>query len=264
MTADLQKKIENLKTLLTGMQRVAVFFSGGVDSTLLSRIAVDVLGRKNVIGLLADTPSMPRNEIAEAHKTASLVGLDLVEVMTCEIDDPVYISNPVDRCYHCKKIIFGTLVAEAQERGFEMFLDGNNIDDADDYRPGHKAAVELGVKSPLMDAGLTKQDIRDISRDLGLPTADKPALACLATRIPVGCEITRDLLMKIEKAEKVLRDAGFSQVRVRDRGDCATIEIEENDFCRFSDSALREDIVNDITAVGYKVIVLNLNPLVRK
>lgn len=264
MSHDSHNKLEKLKALLTSCGRVAICFSGGVDSTFLAKVAVDQLGYDNVLGILADTPSMPRAELESARKMAKLINLNLVEVMTCEIDDPHYISNPVDRCYFCKEIIFGSLIAEARERGFERILDGNNADDAGEYRPGHKAAVELGVATPLMDAGLTKSDIRALSREIGLPTADKPALACLATRVTTGTPITRDLLARIEKAEQVAWDAGFSQVRVRDHGERACLEIAEPDFTLLSDKTLREQLVQEICAAGYENVVLNLAPLCRR
>ena len=264
MPRNSHNKLENLKRTLTAYGRVAVCFSGGVDSTFLAKTAVDLLGRENVVGVLADTPSMPRAELDSARVVAESIGLSLVEVMTCEIDDPVYISNPVDRCYYCKRIIFGSLIATAEDQGFELVLDGNNLDDADDYRPGREAAIELGVKSPLMDAGLRKGDIRELSRKLALPTADKPALACLATRVPVGCPISRELLAKIERAEQVAWNAGFSQVRLRDHGDSARLEIAECDFLRIADAGVRERLFNGIISAGYKHVVLDLKPICRK
>ncbi len=243
---------------------MAICFSGGVDSTLLLKVTVDLLGGGNVLALLADTSSMPRSEINPACHMAASMGCAFKVVQTFEIDDPIYISNPVDRCYYCKHIIFGKLIAVARANGFEIVLDGNNFDDAGDYRPGHQAAVELDVKSPLMDAELTKADIRALSRELGLPTADKPALACLATRVPSGKNITRELLKKIELAEQVLWDSGFLQIRVRDYDDLARIEISDSDFIKLADSELREKILSGIKAAGYNQVVLDLKPLKRR
>jgi len=256
-------KLEKLQHMLTQYGRVAICFSGGVDSSFLLKVAVDLLGSDNVVALLADTPSMSRSEIAPACSLAESIGCDLSVIQTNEIDDPVYISNPVDRCYYCKQIIFGQLIRVARQRGFDVVLDGNNFDDAEEYRPGHKAAVEMGVESPLMDAELTKSEIRILSGELGLPTADKPALACLATRVPTGISITRELLKKIELAEQVLWDAGFVQVRVRDFGDTAKVEICDADFEKFADSVLRDTLVEGIKAAGYSEVMLDLTALKR-
>jgi len=257
-------KLAELRKQLGVYGRVAICFSGGVDSTLLLKVAVDQLGPGNVLALLADTPSMPRSEIDPTCRIADSMGCGFRVVQTDEINDPVYISNPVDRCYYCKQIIFGRLIATAKEMGFELVLDGNNFDDAEDYRPGHKAAVEMGVRSPLMDARLTKADIRELSREMGLPTAAKPALACLATRVPAGKPITRELLKKIELAEQVLWDAGFSQVRVRDNGEVARIEIAESDFDKIADREMREHVLAGVRSAGYEQVLLDLKPLLRK
>jgi len=256
-------KLEKLQHMLTGYGRVAICFSGGVDSTFLLKVAVDLLGVDNVFALLADTPAMPRSEIALACSLAESIGCAFIMIQTNELDDPVYISNPVDRCYYCKQIIFGQLISAARQRGFNVVLDGNNFDDAEDYRPGHKAALEMGVESPLMNAELTKSEIRVLSSELGLTTANKPALACLATRVPTGVCITRELLKKIELAEQVLWNAGFVQVRVRDLGDTAKVEISDADFAKFTDQELRRKLVNGIKAAGYAAVMLDLTALKR-
>jgi len=260
----LEHKLAALRKLLVGYGRVAIGFSGGVDSTLLLKVAVDQLGPQSVLALLADTPSMPRSEIEGACRLAASIGSLFRVVQSRELDDPVYISNPVDRCYYCKRIIFGSLLAAARELDFSCVLDGNNADDADDYRPGHKAAVEMGVRSPLMEAALTKAEIRALSRQMALPTADKPALACLATRVACGQPITRELLRKIETAEQVLWDAGFSQVRVRDHGGVARLEIADGDFAKLADRELRQRISDGVRAAGYEQVLLDLRALERK
>jgi pyridinium-3,5-biscarboxylic acid mononucleotide sulfurtransferase len=262
MTA--QHKREKLEQALAAFGRVAVCYSGGVDSSFLVRSACDTLGRECVLALLADTPSMPRDELQSARDLARSLNWSLVEVATCEIDDPVYAANPVDRCYYCKHIIFGSLLAEARARGFDTLLDGSNFDDRDDFRPGHRAVRELGIVSPLMDAGLTKGDIRALSRSLGLPTADKPALACLATRVPVGVPISREVLARIERAEQVLWNAGFHQLRVRDHGAQARLELCEEDFGALADVETRRKIVAGIHSAGYRQVLLDLDPLLRK
>ncbi len=260
----LDEKLAQLRSQLGAYRRVAIGFSGGVDSTFLLKVAVDQLGPENVLALLADTPSMPRSEIEGACRLAESIGCLFRVVQSREIDDPVYISNPVDRCYYCKQIIFGSLMAAARELGFTCVLDGNNYDDADDYRPGHKAAVEMGVRSPLMEATLTKADIRALSRQMALPTADKPALACLATRVPAGQPISRELLRRIEIAEQVLWDAGFSQVRVRDNGTVARLEIAAGDFAKLADTEIRQQICAGVLAAGYEQLLLDLKPLERR
>ncbi len=264
MPYNYHNKFETLKQALSAYRRVAICYSGGVDSVFLAKIAVDLLGHDNVLAVLADTPSMPRVELDAARGIASSINLNLVEVQTFEIDDPVYIANPVDRCYHCKIYIFKALIAAAQQHGFEIVLDGENFDDAADDRAGHAAAVELGVKSPLRDALLRKREIREFSRALGLATADKPALACLATRVPTGTPITRELLAKIEQAEQVAWDLGFYQVRVRDQGERAILEIAEHDFLLIADAKVRQTLVNGIIAAGYNYVSLNLLPLCRR
>lgn len=260
----LENKTIALQQQLAGYGQVAVCFSGGVDSTLLLQVTINQLGPANVLALLADTPSMPRREVESACRIAESMGCHLRVVQTYELDDPVYISNPKERCYYCKQIIFGSLIAAAGEMGYNLVVDGNNFDDADDDRPGHQAAVEMGIRSPLMDACLTKDEIRKLSRALNLPTADKPALACLATRVPTGVPISRELLQKIERAEQILWDAGFSQVRLRDNGRMARIEIDEKDFEKIALTQIREQIRAGIRASGYEQVVLDLQPLQRR
>ncbi len=261
MRAD--NKLRKLETLLAEFKRAAICFSGGVDSCLLLKIATDLLGSENVTALLADTPSLPRSELDSARKLAALCGAQLVEVQTCEIDDPAYVANPHNRCYICKKIIFGRLRSEARIRGHDILLDGSNYDDLNEERPGRRAVAELGIQSPLEHVRLTKAEIRSLSHSLGLPTADKPALACLATRIPTGHCITRDLLARIELAEQFLRDAGFKQLRLRDYGDRAHLELAQDDFNVLQNAAVRARIVASLKKMGYAKVFLDLDPLMR-
>jgi uncharacterized protein len=251
-------KVEKLHALLRGYGRVAVGFSGGVDSTLLVRVALDVLGPENVLAVIADTPSLPRSEFAEALLVAEAMGAACEVINPDELSDPHYVANPLDRCYYCKKSLFGRIAQVATEKGFCVVLDGNNADDADDYRPGRRAAVELGVKSPLMEAGLTKAEIREWSARAGLPTAEKPAMACLASRIPYGTPVTVEVLAQVERAETVLREEGFVQYRVRHYGETARIEVPVAGMARLLDSELRERVVRGVRAAGYRSVTLDL------
>lgn len=253
-----EKKERALHALLRGYGRVAIGFSGGVDSTLLLRVALDVLGAENVLAVIADTPSLPRKEFAEALKLAEKMGAACEVIDPDELSDPHYAANPVDRCYFCKKHLFARIAELAANRGFGVVLDGNNADDAGDYRPGRRAAQELGVRSPLMEAGLTKTEIRALSTRAGLPTADKPAMACLASRIPYGTPVTAGVLEQVERAEEVLHDAGFVQCRVRHHGEVARIEVAVGELSRLLDSDLRESVVQRVKEVGYRFVTLDL------
>jgi len=256
--AALADKERRLHEALQRYRRVAVGFSGGVDSTLLLRVARDVLGAVQVLAVIADTPSLPRAELAEAHALADAMDVTCAVVHSTELDDPRYAENSRDRCYHCKRHLFTQISAIAAERGFDVVLDGNNADDAGDYRPGRRAAEELGVKSPLLEAGLTKAEIRALSARLGLPTADKPAMACLASRIPYGSPVTAEALGQVERAEEALKARGFAQCRVRHHGDVARIEVPDVDLPRLVAAEERHQIVDAIKAVGFQYVALDL------
>ena len=254
----LESKEKRLRALLKGYGRVAIGFSGGVDSTLLLRVAVDELGAGNVMPVIADTPSLPRKEFEAALKLAEAMGVSCTVIDPDELSDPEYAANPADRCYFCKKHLFALIAKTAAEKGVEAVLDGNNADDSGDYRPGRRAALELGVKSPLMEAGLTKAEIRVLSSRAGLPTADKPAMACLASRIPYGTPVTAEVLAQVERAEDTLRMAGFAQCRVRHHGDVARIEVAVAEFPRLLGSDVRESVVRGVKAAGYSYVTLDL------
>lgn len=255
---ELSDKEARLHALLRGFGRVAIGFSGGVDSTLLLRVAVDVLGSENVLAVIADTPSLPRSEYAEALRLAEGMGVAPLVVNPGELSDPAYASNPADRCYFCKKHLFRRIAEVAAAKGVGTVLDGNNADDAGDYRPGRRAARELDVKSPLLEAGMTKAEIRALSRQAGLPTADKPAMACLASRIPYGTPVTAGVLAQVERAEAVLREAGLNQCRVRHHGEVARIEVPPEMLIRVVGDGVRERVVAGVKAAGYRFVTLDL------
>jgi uncharacterized protein len=254
----LENKESRLRALLQGYGRVAVGFSGGVDSTLLLRVAVDVLGAENVLPVIADTPSLARSELAEALRLAEGMGVACRVIHPDELGDPNYAANPADRCYFCKKHLFQEVAALAAREGVAAVLDGNNADDAGDYRPGRRAAQELGIRSPLLEAGLTKAEIRALSARAGLPTADKPAMACLASRIPYGTPVTAEVLGRVERAEAALREAGFVQCRVRHHGDVARIEVPAGELARLVAPGVRERVAQGVKAAGYRFVAVDL------
>ncbi len=207
-------KLNRLKELLAGYGSCVVAYSGGVDSVFLARVAHDVLGDKS-LAAIADSPSLPRRELAEALELAEKFQIPVRVVKTAEFDNPSYLANPNNRCYFCKHELFTELVPLAREGGFAVIAYGENASDVGDHRPGAKAAAEFQVRAPLKEAGLSKQEIRALSAELGLPTADKPQMACLSSRIPYGERVTPEKLRMIEEAELTLKNLGFYDVRVR-------------------------------------------------
>jgi len=232
-----------------------VAFSGGVDSSLLLKIAHDTLGEK-AIALTAVSASMPADELAEARELARQIGIRHILLQSREIADPRYLENTSNRCYFCRHITLEDVVAYAQEHDFNAVIDGNNANDLGDYRPGRKAAQEHGVRSPLQEAGITKDEIRQIARKLGLPNWNKPAAACLSSRIPYGTSITVETLAQVDRAEAALKQMGFGQLRVRHHDQVARIEIPPKDF----DKAIknRAQIVLKVKEAGYDYVTLDL------
>ena len=253
----MSNRLDKLLAILEKMDSVLVAFSGGVDSSLLLKAAkLSVKGR--VIAVTSVSPTMPCEDAVFAKQIALSIDVEHLLIKTDELKDSRFTSNPLTRCYYCKKGIFDKLKDYAKTQGISFILDGSNVDDMGDYRPGRKAALEAGVRSPLIEAGLRKEDIRAISRKLGLPTWNKPASPCLASRIPYGHEITEQALKQVEKAEGLLRLLEFKEFRVRHYGELARIEILPSDFSRIVVDEVREKIVSFFKLCGYRQIALDL------
>ena len=263
-------KLDHLKVLLGSGGRTLVAYSGGVDSVFLAKVAHEVLGN-DTLAVIADSPSLPRRELEEALKIAEQFGLPVRVIRTDEMADANYTSNPSNRCYFCKSELFDHLTEIAKSEGWQTIVYGENASDVGDYRPGAAAAREYQVRAPLKEVGLTKAEIRELSAKLGLPTADKPQMACLSSRIPYGEPVTEGALRMIEAAENVLRDAGFYEVRVRHhtfgnsnveigntKQNMARIEVGADEFERLLDEDVRESVARALKKIGYAYVTLDL------
>lgn len=252
----MQEKLNRLECALGDMGRLAVALSGGVDSTLLAAVACRCLGRDHVLALHAQGAFIADDESARAAAWAVAADINLVTVTVDMLANESIRSNGPERCYHCKKLLMSTLQAVARERGFTILADGSNVDDRGDYRPGRRAADELGMRHPLEDAGMSKADIRALARQLGLPNWDLPAAACLASRIPTGTAIDAAMLYQVEQGEAFLHRHGLRGIRLRHLGRMAKIEAPPESFPAIL--ALREELLAALRDLGFSDVVLDL------
>jgi uncharacterized protein len=251
-----KQKYSRLRAIIKALQKVVVAFSGGVDSTLLLKVCVDVLGRGNVVAFIGLSPTCPEREIADAKELSALINVECVMAETSEMADPRFLANDTSRCYFCKTHLFAKAREIAVQRGFTHVVEGSNVDDMDDFRPGRKACSEQGVKSPLLEAGLTKAEIRELSEALSLPTHDKPSYACLSSRVPYGTAIDEAILKRIERSEDFIQGLGIRQVRVRYHGTVARIEVPVKDFDVIM--ANRDKIAEALKHYGFAAVTLDL------
>jgi uncharacterized protein len=250
-------KARRLHSMLAELPSLIVAFSGGADSAYLAWAATGTLGSR-ALCVTADSPSYPDHHRQLAHRVADAFSLRHEVIRTAELERPEYAANPVNRCYYCKHELYSTLVAIAAERGFAAVADGSNADDRGDYRPGRQAAREFGVRSPLDEVGLTKDEIRELSRRAGLPTWDEPASACLSSRIPYETPITIEKLRLVERAEDALRDLGLRVCRVRHHDTLARLELGPDELLRAVEPSVRAEIVRRLRDLGYRHVTIDL------
>ena len=253
----LEEKTEKIKSLIREMDSTLVAFSGGVDSTLVLALAHEVMGERT-LAVTAQSASVPNREMQASRQLAKEIGARHLVVRTEEMSNPEYRANPTNRCYHCKTELYSNLKRVAEQNDISTILNGINLDDLGDYRPGIDSAREQGVRSPLVEAEFSKQDVRDLSRAMGLSIWNKPAMACLSSRIPYGQPVTAEKLSRVEQAEDLLLSFGFKQVRVRHIGTKACIELDQNEIPRYqSDESIQRSVQEKLMALGFSCVVLD-------
>ena len=251
-------KRDKLLKMLASYGSCAIAYSGGVDSAVVAKAAHLALGSAAVV-VTGVSPSLAEGELEEAHRVADLIGVRHVELQTGEFDNPEYVGNSPDRCYHCKSELYGDLRSLAQDLGMAVIVNGANVDDMDEHRPGMRAASEFGVRSPLTECGLNKEEVRQLAAEWRLPVADKPAIPCLSSRIAYGEEVTPERVRMVDGAEKILRSLGIKNVRVRfHAGDVARIELPLEELCNCCDRIIRDTLVEQLRELGFKFVTVDL------